>query len=89
MDSLAAFLKLSNQYLNASKDYSCYAPNVSNTESFSVDWFDAIEVVLTVIESEMKDTKQDAEEGWWYSFQRETTTSTDTLNQVALLFFNS
>lgn len=91
LDSIAAFLKLSNEYLNATNDISCYdysGTTLSSSQSVHDDddlkgttWFDAIDAALTVIETETRDTTQDAQAGWWYSFQRDTTVSTDTLNQ--------
>eukprot|EP00128_Syssomonas_multiformis_P014788 Colp12_sorted_trinity150504_noHs@29573 len=68
LDSLAAFLKLSWQYFNETKDTSC----------FDADWLTAAETTIATIKKMQAGSLEEFAEPA-YKFQRETFVATDTL----------
>jgi hypothetical protein len=73
LDSLAAFLSLTNQFHN----------HTGSTEFITRRWYLALDTLLTVLDAQAKPTF-DQETGHYerneYSFQRKTNTGTETLN---------
>lgn len=73
LDSLAHFLSLSNQFYN----------HTGSTEFLTSRWLTALDTVLDVLSEQSKPTfnqETDAYEANEYTFQRQTTTGTETLN---------
>lgn len=80
LDSLAAFLKLSWTYWNATQDGSCFVMDAPGVPGGGA-WLAAVARVLEVVEYNRQSTAADTGAGWWYAFQRETVVATDTLMQ--------
>jgi meiotically up-regulated gene 157 (Mug157) protein len=72
LDSLAAFLSLSNQFWNSTR----------NSDFLTPRWFSAVDMVLTVLDAQAVPTfSEDGQfEKNYYSFQRNTNTGTETLS---------
>ena len=81
LDSLAAFLKLSRSYWNATEDRDCFAFADESEHLEKGTWFQAVERTLDVISWNTQGTAAETDAGWWYSFHRDTTVATDTLMQ--------
>jgi len=84
IDSISAFLKLSYYYHSSTKDASFAGPAGTGTNSSSSEWLTAAGRVVGTIAA-MQDIGQDPSAAAQpYSFQRQTTVATDTLEMAGL-----